>query len=64
MTEKRGLYVPASLAEPEPLVAKTQAEREALLALRRINLPAGKQRTIILLWNGARLVAFEAVQIR
>ena len=48
----------------DPLSALAPAEREAVLAMRQAGLRPGKPRTLVLFWNGTRLVALDTVQIR
>lgn len=55
---------PAPATEPDPLAGLSLAEREVVLGLRRTNFARGRsEHTLVVRWNGARVIVLDMRQI-
>ena len=68
MTKPRPAYVfsdPTVMpAVPDPLAGLSEAERAVVLAMRRVDFcRAGRERTMVIHWNGVRPRVFDTEQI-
>lgn len=67
MTEERPQYVTSTtpvIDGSDPLAGLSRAERDAVLAMRRIGFGTrNREETLVLRWNGVRLIPLETSQI-
>ena len=67
MTEERAQYFTTTTPPPvenDPLAGLSRAERDAVLAMRRVGFGTrNREETLVLRWNGARLIPLETSQI-